>query len=85
MTHSTAIVKLFAASVIPVLVGIGVATSATGPADRVDDVTVDEGYRPGADGVDFAAVTGPRAPSEPGWLPACADPARKGALRDCLK
>ena len=42
----------------------------------------DETYRPGQDGVDLAAVTGPKGSGE-GKLPACADPARRGDLRPC--
>lgn len=42
----------------------------------------DEAYRPGMDGVDLAAVTGPKG-SAGGRLPACADPARRGDLRPC--
>lgn len=42
----------------------------------------DETYRPGMDGVDLAAVTGPKG-SVGGRLPACADPARRGDLPPC--
>lgn len=42
----------------------------------------DETYRPGIDGVDLAAVTGPKG-SAADRLPACADPVRRGDLRAC--
>lgn len=74
--------KLAAAAVIPVLIGLGSAFSAPSPA--ADEIVLDEDYEPGEFGVDFAAVTGPVGSKE-GRLPACADPARKGGLRDCLK
>lgn len=45
-------------------------------------ITADEGYRPGQDGVDLAAITGPKGSAQ-GRLPACADPARRGDLRPC--
>lgn len=85
MTHSPWIVKLIAAAVIPVLIGMGAAFSASSPLPANTRATVDETYRPGADGVDVAAVTGPRGPSRPGQVPACADPARRGDLRPCLR
>ena len=44
--------------------------------------TADDGYRPGRDGVDLAAITGPKGSAQ-GRLPACADPARRGDLRPC--
>jgi len=45
-------------------------------------VVADETYRPGQDGVDLAAITGPKA-SRDGQLPACADPVRRGDLHPC--
>lgn len=76
--------KLAAAAVIPLLIGMGAALSA--PSGAVDETVVDlDGdYVPGEFGIDFAAVTGPVG-SQSGKLPACADPDRKGNLRDCLK
>lgn len=74
--------KLAAASVIPAMIGMGVALSAPSPVAHVSDVAVDDSYRPGADGVDFASVTGPERSGE-GRAPACADPA--SGLRPCVK
>ncbi|MBX9454036.1 MAG: hypothetical protein KL801_19800 [Mesorhizobium sp.] len=82
MTTPAWVLKLAAAAVIPVMVGMGVALSA--PAPRVDttDILGDDTYRPGTDGVDLASVTGPLAPRD-GRKPACADPA--SGLAPCLK
>ena len=55
----------------------GAVSSAALRADTADD-----GYRPGQDGVDLAAITGPKGSAQ-GRLPACADPARRGDLRPC--
>lgn len=45
-------------------------------------VVPDETFHPGQDGVDLAAITGPKG-SHQGKLPACADPVRRGDLRPC--
>lgn len=82
MTTPAWVLKLAAAAVIPVMIGMGVALSAPAPLDAAGDVVRDESYRPGVDGVDLAAVTGP-AGSLDGRAPACADP--KSGLRPCTK
>lgn len=53
-------------------------SSAPSPAKTV----ADDAFRPGMDGVDLAAITGPKG-SASGRAPACADPARRGDLRPC--
>lgn len=77
MTLPSWIVKLAAAAVIPVILGVGVAMSAPSqplPAS-VDPVSfqMDDDYRPGEMGVDLAAVTGPATP-EVGKGRDCGDP-----------
>lgn len=84
MTHSNWIVKLIAAAVIPAAIGIGSAVSAPSPLPAASDRVSDDAFTPGADGIDYAAVTGPQGPAHPGQAPACADPARTD-LRPCLK
>ncbi len=71
------IVKLAAAAVIPVIVGVGAAMSAPSkqfPAN-IDSASfqTDGDYRPGDMGVDLAAVTGP-VKSEVGKGRDCGDP-----------
>jgi len=75
--------KLVAAGVIPVLVGVGVAISAPSLVATERAIVSDENFTTGADGIDYAAVTGPRRPAEAKAVPACADPARRGDLRSC--
>lgn len=79
-------VKLAAASAIPALVSVGVAISAPSftvdsdiPAERL---VSDREFTIGADGVDYAAMTGPQR-AKADAVPACADPARRGDLRPC--
>src|SRR5690606_31730821 len=72
MTLSTRIVTLAAAAFLALG---GAVSSAPSPA-------ADSAYRPGMDGVDLAAVTGPKG-SGAGRVAACADPARRGDLRPC--
>lgn len=76
-------VKLIAASVVPALIGVSVAMSAPSTPTSGSDVLSDANFMIGADGVDFAAITGPRASASVNRIPACADPARRGALRPC--
>ncbi|MEX4005779.1 hypothetical protein [Neoaquamicrobium sediminum] len=82
MTTPAWVLKLAAAAVIPVMVGMGVALSAPAPRVNTTDILRDDTYRPGTEGVDFASVTGPVAPRD-GRQPACADPA--SGLAPCLK
>ena len=82
MTLPAWLLKLAAAAVIPALIGVGAALSAPSAAHEAETV-LDEAYEPGSDGIDYAAVTGPKG-SQAGKLPACADPARRGDLRPCL-
>ena len=84
MTHANWIVKLVAAAMIPAAIGMGSAFSAASPTPGASDHVSDEAFRPGADGIDYASVTGPQGPSVPGQRPACADPARTD-LRPCVK
>ena len=84
MTLPAWTLKLAAAAVFPALIGAGTALSAPSPATSGADIVIDESYEPGEFGVDLAAVTGPKGSGE-GRVPACADPERRGALRDCLK
>ena len=84
MTLPAWTLKFAAAAAIPALVGAGTALSAPSPATGGTDLAIDETYEPGAFGVALAAVTGPRGSGE-GRVPACADPARRGDLRPCLK
>ena len=83
MTLPSWLVKLAAAAVIPAVIGVGVAVSA--PAPRVEQAAIvpDEAFEPGMDGVDYAAVTGPKG-SQSVKLPACADPKRNAGLRPCM-
>ncbi len=82
MTTPAWVLKFAAAAVIPVLIGVGVAISAPAPLTDAEEIVQDDSYRPGANGVDLAAVTGPVAPRD-GRTPACADP--QSGLVPCLK
>ena len=82
MTTPAWVLKLAAAAIIPVMVGMGVALSAPAPLADAEDIVRDDSYRPGTDGVDLAAVTGPVGPRD-GRTPACADP--KSGLAPCMK
>jgi hypothetical protein len=82
MTTPAWVLKLAAAAVIPVMIGMGVALSAPAPLADARDLVHEEGYRPGTDGVDLAAVTGPVG-SLDDRTPACADP--RSGLRPCTK
>lgn len=84
MTPPAWIVKLAAAAIIPALIGVGAALSAPSADSKPDRIVSDEAFEPGMDGVDYAAVTGPRAPADAKAVPACADPERRGDLRPCL-
>ena len=75
MTLSRRTITLAAAAAFVALAGVHAApTPAT--------IVADESYSPGMDGVDVAAITGPKG-SGAGRVPACADPARRGDLRPC--
>ena len=74
--------KLAAAAVIPALIGAGTALSAPSQHSEASRTVADEDDRPGQDGIDYAAVTGPKGAGT-GNVPACADPARRGDLRPC--
>lgn len=83
MTVPAWTLKFAAACVIPVLVGVGMAIAAPSPVSSERVVVSDDSFTTGADGIDYAAVTGPRRPAEAKAVPACADPARRGDLRPC--
>lgn len=84
MAIPTWIIKLSAAAVIPAAIGVGTAVSAPSVA-RSEIVThAQEAARPGSDGIDYAAITGPRSPRDSSAIPACADPDRRGDLLPCL-
>ncbi|MEO4001128.1 hypothetical protein [Mesorhizobium sp. CAU 1732] len=66
MTRPIWILKLAAAAVIPVALGMGGAVSAPSFLVEGNDVSsalMDDDYTPGEFGVDYAAVTGPMGPS----------------------
>jgi hypothetical protein len=76
--------KLAAAAVIPVAIGVGGAFSAPSPTTlKSQPVISDEAFVPGADGVDYALITGPRGPVDPNAVSDCADPVRRGDLPPC--
>lgn len=77
MALSTRTFTLAAMAALLALGGAQAVSSAPSPATTVDDT-----YKPGMDGVDVAAITGPKG-SASGRTPACADPARRGDLRPC--
>ena len=85
MTIPAWIVKLAAAAVIPALLGVGAALSAPSPEIADREIVTDDAFEPGMDGVDYAAVTGPRAPVDPQAVPACADPELHAGMRSCVK
>lgn len=80
MTLSRRTVTLGAAAAFLALAAGHAVSSAPSPA--IGATVSDEAWRPGADGVDVAAITGPKG-SDGGAVPACADPARRGDLRPC--
>lgn len=82
MTLPTRTIALAAAAALLALGGASTVSSAPSPVVAKADTTADEAYRPGMDGVDVAAVTGPKGLGA-GKVPACADPARRGDLRPC--
>ena len=83
MALSTRTFILAATAALLALAGGPAVSSAPSPRARIEPQTArDEAFRPGMDGVDLAAVTGPKG-SAPGRVPACADPARRGDLRPC--
>jgi hypothetical protein len=84
MTLSTRRLALAATAALLALAGAQTVMSA--PSPEVQTTVRDEAFRPGMDGVDLAAITGPTTGpkgSASGRLPACADPARRGDLRPC--
>ena len=85
MTIPSWIMKLAAAAVIPAAIGMGSALSAPSPALSEPEAHVQDTQRPASDGIDYAAITGPRAPRNGNVVPACADPERRGDLLPCLK
>ena len=101
MQLSATIRKLATAATIGLLAGIGAPLAAPSPvaSDRdeaaivaapdedalLEEYLADDDYYPGMHGVDYALITGPRAPTSPNAVPACANEARKGDLRDCSK
>jgi len=86
MTMPSWMTKLAAAAVIPFALGAGIAVSAPSATVESEEMVaaLDEAYVPGALGVDYSIITGP-SNLQPSRLPACADPARRGELRECLK
>lgn len=82
MTFPTRMLTFAAAAAFLALGGAGVVSSAPSPVAQKPAATHDADYRPGMDGVDLAAITGPKG-SGAGKVPACADPARRGDLRPC--
>lgn len=83
MTLSNWTIRLTTAALLPLAIGIGAVLAAPSPAQIERPIVFDENFVPGADGVDYAAITGPRAPARGDAVPACADPARRGDLRPC--
>ena len=82
MTLSTRTITLAAAAALIALGGAGSVSSAPSPVVVKAEPVAGDTWRPGADGVDLAAITGPKG-SDAGKVPACADPARRGDLRPC--
>lgn len=83
MTLPAWTLKLAAAAVFPVVIGIGAAFAAPSLGTGESPAEAGEAFKPGADGVDYAIATGPQG-SQAGKLPLCADPERRGDLRPCL-
>ncbi len=79
--------RLALAATAALLALAGAQTVMSAPSPEVQTTVRDDAFRPGADGVDLAAVTGPKGSGPKGTgsgkLPACADPARRGDLRPC--
>ena len=84
MTIPSWIMRLAAAAVIPAAIGMSAAFSAPSTTISDSETIARDVYHSGSDGVDYAAVTGPRAPRDADAVPACADPARRGELPPCL-
>jgi len=85
MTLSRRTVTIGAAAAFLALAAGHAVSSAPSPAIGLvlgQETVSNEAWRPGADGVDVAAITGPKG-SAGGAVPACADPARRGDLRPC--
>ena len=85
MTLSRRTITLGTAASLIALAGVEAVSSAPSPTatePTVGEIVRDDTWRPGMDGVDMAAITGPKG-SAAGKLPACADPARRGDLRPC--
>lgn len=85
MTLSTRTITLVTSAALLALAGapaVSSAPSVMAPPVARAEASLDDAYRPGMDGVDLAAVTGPKG-SGAGKVPACADPARRGDLRPC--
>ena len=82
MALSSRTITLAAAAALVALVGAQSVSSAPSPVAASAGTVSGDAWRPGSDGVDVAAITGPKG-SETGKLPACADPARRGNLRPC--
>lgn len=66
MTIPSWTMKLAAAAVIPLVIGVSTGVSARSLVTPETGAAIDHDYRPGEFGVDFAAVTGPMGPSEAG-------------------
>ncbi len=81
MTFPKCTIRLAAAAIVPLALGLGAALSAPSLVSDERLVVSDEAFVQGADGVDYAAVTGPRA--QKNAVPACADPQRRGDLPAC--
>jgi hypothetical protein len=83
MTLSRRTITLGTAAALIALAGVEAVSSAPSPVAAEPTGTVrDDAWRPGMDGVDVAAITGPKGTAA-GKVPACADPARRGDLRPC--
>jgi hypothetical protein len=78
--------KLAAAAVIPVAIGVGGAISAPSPVDITpteQPIEAADVFVAGPAGVDYALITGPRRPADTNAVPACNDPVRRGDLPPC--
>ncbi len=85
MTLSRRTITLGTAAALIALAGVQAVSSAPSPVatePTLAETVRDDAWRPGMDGVDVAAITGPKG-SAAGKVPACADPARRGDLRPC--
>ncbi|MEO3387271.1 hypothetical protein [Mesorhizobium sp. CAU 1741] len=81
MPFPRTIFRFVAMAAVPLGLGLGAAFSAPSLVSVDRMVVSDEAFEPSNDGVDYAAVTGPRP--DKGAVPACADPARRGDLPAC--